>query len=276
MKYTDHLLLKENNPNEVEVVVTGALSGDFDRANPPMEIRQAAARELKLDLESVNMYFQYYYLNRRFPIRKLTASETSFARTLRNLQYADNHSILSYLAQYQIRPEDHLRDRFLLARTMAGLEDDDDYRLMIKWQDYLIVPYLDYGNADAPLLRPLSKMELFLIVSNVASGNSMIPGQTVEIKDQMNAVQKLIDAYALIPTQEEKLVPDQKYEDLSVDELIAMTRLLTDKDVVKTEKPVKKTKTPKSKEPAKKKTTKTKTTKSKKQSQEEKKDEIKR
>lgn len=245
MKSKEHLVLKETSADgSIEAALVDPNFLDFDRSAPPAEIKNLIAKELNLDHKSVEAYFQYYYLNSRFPIRKLTTYETSFARTLRSLQYSDNHTLLGYLAQYQIRPEEHLQDRFLLARVMSGIPDDDEYKKLIKWQDYLLIPYIEYGNAEAPLLRPLSKMELFLIVSNIASGNSMIPGEKVEIKDQMNAVQKLIDAYSLLPPETEEIIPDEPgYEDLSVRELINAAKLLNEKDAREIITPIKKVKT---------------------------------
>jgi topoisomerase IA-like protein len=137
---------------------------------------------------------------------------------------------------------------------------------MIKWYPYLLEPFVMYGNSTAPLLRPLTKPELFIIISNIAIGNSMIPGQKVEIKDQMNAVQKLIDAYALIPQTQEHLNEEDLYKNLSVKELKNMARLLESSELqqkLAADKKKSKTKTTKAKTTKTTKTTKKKTTKKK-------------
>lgn len=229
-------------------------------ANPSPATRDEIASDLQINREEVEVYFNYYEINNRFPIRTLTSKETDFARAIYNIKVMSKLEILDHLARYNILEEDFHNDPLCLARAIAGLKIDDDYYLMIKWYPYLLEPFVMYGNSTAPLLRPLTKPELFIIISNIAIGNSMIPGQKVEIKDQMNAVQKLIDAYSLVPQTQEHLNEEDLYQNLSVKELKNMARLLESAELqqkLAADKKKSKTKATKTK------TTKTKTTKKK-------------
>lgn len=235
-------------PVEEHVLVTETID------NPSLSTRTSISLDLNISQQQVDVYFEYYSLNKRFPIRNLSMKEKLFAQYIYDLQVADNKTILEMRSRYDVSPEEYKNDAMSLPMKMAGLEKNQDYEKLIKWNVYLLEPFILYGNSQAPELKPLSKMELFLVISNIAMGKSIIPGQNVEIKDQLVAIQKLIDAYELIPADKEKVIEEDDFAEMSIAELKAGIKLLTNRELQESANLKKNT----SKVPVPRKTTKTK------------------
>lgn len=168
------------------------------------------AKEMQLEIDAVTLYFNQYDMLKRYPIRDLTYTELSFAKALERLQTKTNGQIQILLADYAISLPDYQKDMSLLPRAMAHFNDDKSFKLLMKYQDILLQPYLLYGNATASMLSIIDKQGLALLLTNLAAGVPMNPTEQISASDRLAATQKIIDILDTKRTFNEKMIADEK------------------------------------------------------------------
>lgn len=178
------------------------------------------AIELQLPVEDVDNYFQYYYINRFFPIRDILPIEMALVNEYNELKYASPTEVMQMCQNHGVKFQKYVTDRWLLPKAVVHMRDEH-YDLLMNYTKIILEPYLNYGNSKAPRLSLLTKEEIALLLSNIATGQSIIPGDTVTIRTSMEAMDRLYGMYDDI-SKRRSAAGQEDLKEYSPKELMAM------------------------------------------------------
>lgn len=182
------------------------------------------AQELEIDLADVNSYFRNYYINRFFPIRDLRPEELSMVKYYEELKYASATETMTLCNKYGINYATYLADRWLVPKAMVMMPDDE-YLILKRYARLILEPFLNYKNMRAPRFRLLSKEEIAMLLSNIATGTSILPGEQISVRTSMEAMDRLLEMYATAYKTGESEIPGELKE-LSPAELVKLIELV--------------------------------------------------
>lgn len=187
------------------------------------------AEELEIAIEEVDSYFKNYYINRFFPIRDLTPIELALAKYYEELRYTTANELMSMCVKHNVAYMTYLTDRWLLPKAILFMEDKH-YFLLKKYMRIILEPYLHYKNFRAPRLQLLTKDEIAMLLSNIATGTSIIPGDQVTIRTSMEAMDRLVDLYDAV-NENRSAVDRDELKPLSAAKLVQLIAAIQAEEV---------------------------------------------
>lgn len=191
------------------------------------ESQATISKDLEIDIADVESYFRNYYINRFFPIRDITPEELSLIKYYDELRYAGANEIIAMCAKYGLDYNTYLTDRWLLPKAIIGMKDET-YTLLKKYPSLILEPCLNYKNYRSPRLQLLSKEEIAMLLSNIATGTSIIPGDQITVRTSMEAMDRLLDMYDSVGKNRGSDVPPE-LKQLSPKELIQLIETIKTK-----------------------------------------------
>lgn len=134
----------------------------FNEKNLTTEDLKQFSEELEIDFKDVEMYFRHYTINKRYPIKSLDRFDMDFVELL-FIWKSENKGrkvslpeFLSSMAQeFSTYGEDFIKQKL---------------QLYMKYEDFLLTPYIIYGNAEPPYHYVLTNYEIQLQLSRLALG----------------------------------------------------------------------------------------------------------
>lgn len=159
---------------------------------------ESVSIDLSIPKKDVETYFRNYYINKTRPIRNLTANEINLVKHYEETRFFSERDIRSFCSDNKIPFEEYVADNWIVPKNMINMPDNE-YRIARKYTRYLLEPYLFYKNSTAPRLSLLSKEEIGLLLSNIAVGVSILPGEKINTKTSMDAMDRLLVLYDSLP-----------------------------------------------------------------------------
>jgi len=189
------------------------------------------SKELGIELIDVYNYFNNQNITYKFPIRKLTEEEKNFADACVRLQDYTLIQLLELADDYKIDRKKVEKDIFLIANEMSKI---NNYKIVKKYFDILIRPYIDHGNSVPMQMFMLSKENILMLLSNVAMGIPLGEFEKIDIKDRMSALKTLLDQIKTDDIQSQLRQInyeeyDKKLQNLTPDELLFAIKALQKK-----------------------------------------------
>jgi hypothetical protein len=178
------------------------------------------ANSLDLTEASVESYFKNYNINRFFPVRDLTPQEIALVKYYDELKYTSQNEIMTLCNKYNIDYTDYIQDRWILPKAIINMPDKE-YELTMTYSKILLEPYVNYKNHRAPKLEFLTREEIAMLLSNIATGQTLIPGDQVTIRSSMEAMDRLLNMYDSIPKNNDSDM-DEELKNLSPEELVEL------------------------------------------------------
>jgi hypothetical protein len=178
------------------------------------------ANSLDLTEASVESYFKNYNINRFFPVRDLTPQEIALVKYYDELKYTSQNEIMTLCNKYNIDYTDYIQDRWILPKAIINMPDKE-YELAMTYSKILLEPYVNYKNHRAPKLEFLTREEIAMLLSNIATGQTLIPGDQVTIRSSMEAMDRLLNMYDSIPKNSDSDM-DEELKNLSPEELVEL------------------------------------------------------
>ena len=178
------------------------------------------ANSLDLTEASVESYFKNYNINRFFPVRDLTPQEIALVKYYDELKYTSQNEIMTLCNKYNIDYTDYIQDRWILPKAIINMPDKE-YELAMTYSKILLEPYVNYKNHRAPKLEFLTREEIAMLLSNIATGQTLIPGDQVTIRSSMEAMDRLLNMYDSIPKNNDSDM-DEELKNLSPEELVEL------------------------------------------------------
>lgn len=185
------------------------------------------ANNLDLTEASVESYFKNYNINRFFPVRDLTPQEIALVKYYDELKYTSQNEIMTLCNKYNIDYTDYIQDRWLLPKAIINMSDKE-YELAMTYSKILLEPFVNYKNHRAPKLDFLTREEIAMLLSNIATGQTLIPGDQVTIRSSMEAMDRLLNMYDSIPKNSDSDM-DEELKNLSPEELVELINAIKKK-----------------------------------------------
>lgn len=132
--------------------------------NVTLPDREQMAKDFGVDINEINKYFEHYRINRRYPIRSLDKFDFEFLELYNQwLENNRNARTRTSMEEFLMAMESHMGHydhEFLKERL----------ELYVKYEDFILTPYLMYGNSESPLHEALTVYEIQLMATRIAYG----------------------------------------------------------------------------------------------------------
>ena len=197
---------------------------------------ETVAKELNMTKLEVETYFHYYHLYKMHPIRDLTHKEIQFAKLSRILKSTPEYLVLEELKKYDLTYSDFRTNPATLLQRQVDMTNAE-IKVVEKYYKYLIEPYVKNNLDKAPVLKPLTKDDLIIIITNIAAGISSNADEVISAKTKLDAAIKLFDIYyegKYVPLGEREEVEMVDYDELSPQEtkqILGMIQHMRDKNM---------------------------------------------
>ena len=176
--------------------------------------------ELGIPKNDILSYFKNYYINRTLPIRNLTMNEINLVKQYKEIMYYSEHDMKGMCQQFNVDFNEYIKDRWLVPKAYINMPDRE-YYVAKKYYRLLLEPYFNYDNHRAPMLRPLSMEEVIMLLSNLAVGISIIPGDKITSFISLTAMDRLVGLYDTLPKENNEEAND-RIRELSPEQLVAV------------------------------------------------------
>ena len=185
------------------------------------------ANSLDLTEASVESYFKNYNINRFFPVRDLTPQEIALVKYYDELKYTSQNEIMTLCNKYNIDYTEYIQNRWILPKAIINMSDKE-YELAMTYSKILLEPFVNYKNYRAPKLDFLTREEIAMLLSNIATGQTLISGDQVTIRSSMEAMDRLLNMYDSIPRNSDSDM-DEELKNLSPEELVELINAIKKK-----------------------------------------------
>ena len=134
----------------------------FNEKNLTTDDLKEFSEELEIDLKDVELYFRHYTINKRYPIKTLDRFDLDFVELLVQWKY-DHRGLRVSLPEFLSQ----------MAKEFGTYGEEyikNKLQIYMKYEDFLLTPYIVYGNAEPPYHYALTNYEIQVQLSRLALG----------------------------------------------------------------------------------------------------------